>query len=154
MMAALLIAWHRRHARGRAFLETLAYTWLMFFILAPGVCPQSLIWLALFILILSPPLYTGLLFSSSIFLFAFYNITSGGLPWSVALAMDETKQPWAAWSLLPWLVLIAGAIALWRKTAESKLDLPLFRSRNCAQEARSLALVKDPKIGSAVAGTS
>ena len=150
-MAALLIAWHRRHARGRAFLETLAYTWLMFFILAPGVCPQSLIWLALFILILSPPLYTGLLFSSSIFLFAFYNITSGGLPWSVALAMNETKQPWVAWSLLPWLVFIAGAIALWRKTAESKLDLPLFRSRNCAQEARSLALVKDPKIGSAVA---
>jgi hypothetical protein len=95
MMAALLIAWHRRHARGRAFLETLAYTWLMFFILAPGVCPQSLIWLALFILILSPPLYTGLLFSSSIFLFAFYNITSGGLPWSVTLAMDETKQPWS-----------------------------------------------------------
>ena len=154
ILAALLIAWHRRHARGRAFLETLAYTWLMFFILAPGVCPQYLVWLAPFILLVSPSLYTALVVSSSIFLFAFYNITSGGLPWSVALAMDETKQPWVAWSLLPWLVLIAGGIVLWRKVAERKLDVPLFRSRNCAPEARSLALVKDPKIGSAVAGTS
>ncbi len=148
--AALWIAWRQRHARGRAFIESLACTWLTFFIFAPGVCPQYLIWFAPFILILSPPFYTGLLFASSIFLFAFYNITSGGLPWSVALALDETKQPWVAWSLLPWLVLIAGAIALWRKTADSKLDLRLFRSENCAPEARNLALAKE----SAVAGTS
>jgi hypothetical protein len=117
-------------------METLAYTWLMFFILAPGVCPQYLVWLAPFILLVSPSLYTALAVSSSIFLFAFYNITSGGLPWSVALAMDETKQPWIAWSLLPWLVLIAGSIALWRKTTDSKLDLPLVRSRDCVSEAR------------------
>ena len=137
--AALWIAWRRRHARGRAFIESLACTWLMFFIIAPGVCPQYLIWLAPFVLILSPPFYTALLISSSIFLFAFYNVTSGGLPWSVALAMDETKQPWTAWSLLPWLVLIVGAIALWRKTVERKLNLPLFSSRNCGPKARSLA---------------
>jgi hypothetical protein len=86
----------------------------------------------------------------SIFLFAFYNIISGGLPWSVALAMDETKQPWLAWSLLPWLVLIAGAIALWRKATESRLDLRLFRSQNCAPEERTLGPAKE----SAMAGTS
>jgi len=151
---ALWIAWRRRHARGRAFIESLACTWLMFFILAPGVCPQYLIWLAPFILILSPPFYTALLLSSSIFLFAFYNITSGGLPWSVALAMDESKQPWIVWSLLPWLVLMAGTIALWRKTAERNLDLRLFRPQNCAPKARNHGLVKDPKIESAVAGIS
>ena len=50
--------------------------------------------------------------------------------------------------------LIAGAIALRRKAAESKLDLHLFRSQDCAPEARTVVLVKDPKIGSAVAGTS
>ena len=125
--AALWIGWRQRHARGRAFIESLASTWLIFFLFAPGVCPQYLIWLAPFILILSPPFYAGLLFSSSIFLFAFYNITSGGLPWTVALALDESKQPWAAWSLLPWLVLIGGAIVLWRKNAPGNVDLRLFR---------------------------
>src|SRR4030095_7699386 len=68
-----------------------------------------------FIRLASPSLYTALAVSSSIFLFAFYNITSGGLPWSVALAMDESSQHWIVWSLLPWSVLIAGAVALWLK---------------------------------------
>jgi len=125
--AALWIAWQHRQARGRAFVESIAYTWLVFFVFAPGVCPQYLIWLAPFILILSPTLYTWLLVSSSSFLFAFYDITSGGLPWRVALAMDESKQHWTAWSLLPWLVIVAGSIALWRKTADGKLDLRLFK---------------------------
>jgi len=111
--AALWIAWQHRHARGRAFVESLASTWLVFFVFAPGVCPQYLIWLAPFILVLSPTFFTWLLVSSSAFLFAFYNITSGGLPWKVALAMDESKQHWMAWSLLPWLTLVAGAIAFW-----------------------------------------
>jgi hypothetical protein len=125
--AALWIAWQNRHARGRAFVESFAYTWLVFFVFAPGVCPQYLIWLAPFILILSPTFYTLILIASSVFLFAFYNITSGGLPWSVALAMDDSRQHWTAWSLLPWLVITAGSIALWRKTADGKLDLRLFR---------------------------
>ena len=54
--AALWIAWQHRQARGRAFVESIAYTWLVFFVFAPGVCPQYLIWLAPFILILSPTL--------------------------------------------------------------------------------------------------
>jgi hypothetical protein len=104
--AAVWIAWRHRHARSRAFVESLAYTWLVFFVFAPGVCPQYLIWLAPFILIFSPMLYTCVL---------------------VALAMDESKQHWAAWSLLPWIVIVGGSLALWRKTANGKLDLRLFR---------------------------
>jgi len=127
VIAALIIAWQRRHARGLAFVETLAWTWLTFFILAPGVCPQYMVWLAPFILLASPSLYTVLAISSSIFLFFFYNITSGGWPWSVALAMDESSQHWIVWSLVPWSVLIAGAIALWLKRSRGKLDLPFVR---------------------------
>ena len=125
--AALWIAWQHRRARGRAFIESLAYTWLVFFIFAPGVCPQYLIWFAPFILILSPTFYAAVTIASSAFLFAFYNITAGGLPWKVALAMDDSKQHWTAWSLLPWLVIIAGSIAIWRKTDARKLDLRLFK---------------------------
>jgi uncharacterized membrane protein len=125
--AALWIAWQHRIARGRAFVESLAYSWIVFFIFAPGVCPQYLIWFAPFILILSPTFYTAVTIASSAFLFAFYNITAGGLPWKVALAMDDSQQHWTAWSLLPWLVIVAGSIALWRKTDARKLDLRLFK---------------------------
>src|SRR5438105_10350749 len=127
MGGAIWIGWRNRHARGRAFINSLAHTWLVFFVFAPGVCPQYLFWLAPFILVLSPALYTCAMISSSIFLFAFYNITSGGLPWSVALAMDESQQHWIVWSLLPWLVIVAGAITLWLKTTEGKLELRLVR---------------------------
>jgi hypothetical protein len=125
--AAISMAWHYRDCRGQQFVESLAYMWLVFFIFAPGVCPQYLIWLAPFILILSPPFYAALLAASSVFLFAFYNITSGGLPWRVALAMDDSKQHWTAWSLLPWLFLIVGSLALWRRAHAGTLDLSLFK---------------------------
>jgi hypothetical protein len=124
--AAIWIGWRNRHARGRLFIDSLAYTWLVFFVFAPGVCPQYLIWLAPFILVLSPTLYSCVLISSSIFLFAFYNITSGGLPWKVALAMDDSIQHWTAWALLPWLVIVAGSFGIWRKVHARKLDLRLF----------------------------
>src|SRR5438270_13019750 len=123
----LWIAWQRRNARGHAFVESITYTWLVFFIFAPGVGAQYLIWLAPFILISSPTFYAALTVASSIFLFAFYNITSGGLPWKVALAMDDSKQHWIAWSLLPWLIIIAGSILFWRKTADGRLDLRLLK---------------------------
>jgi len=71
VIAAVIMAWQRRHARGLAFVETLAWTWLTFFILAPGVCPQYMVWLAPFILLASPSLYVAVAISSSIFLFAF-----------------------------------------------------------------------------------
>jgi len=124
---AIWLAWKNRQARGRAFVELLAWTWLIFFVFAPGVCPQYLIWFAPFILILSPTFYAAILVASSIFLFAFYNITSGGLPWKVALAMDEAMQHWTVWSLFPWLVIVAGAIALLLKNHARKLDLRLLK---------------------------
>ena len=125
--AALLIAWCRRNLRNWDVVDTFAYTWIVFFLFAPGVCAQYLIWLAPFILILSPTFYSYLLVASSIFLFAFYNSTARGLPWSVAISTDGRRELWAPWSLLPWVVLIVGAIVLWRKTADKKLDLRLFR---------------------------
>src|SRR5690348_4075807 len=74
--AVVWIAWQNRNSRGRAFVDSLAVAWLVFFVLAPGVCPQYLVWLAPFILVSSPRFYAAVLISSSIFLFVFYNVTS------------------------------------------------------------------------------
>lgn len=133
--AALLIAWRRRHVRGLAFISSLAYTWIIFFVFAPGIGTQYLIWLAPFVLILSRKLYVALLISSSVFLFAFYNTTAGGLPWSVSLSLDEARQSWAPWSLFPWIVLIVGAIALWRKNAEGKSAADAIRFERLRAQA-------------------
>jgi hypothetical protein len=127
VVAAICLAWRHRSARGRDFLTSLTYTWLVFFVFAPGVGAQYLIWLAPFALISSPAFYATLTVASSIFLFAFYNITAGGLPWRVALAMDDSQQHWIAWSLLPWFVIIVSSLLFWRKTDVRKFDFRLFR---------------------------
>lgn len=126
--AVVWIAWQNRNSRGRAFIDSLGYAWLVFFVFAPGVCPQYLVWLAPFILILSPSFYTAVLISSSIFLFVFYNVTSGGLPWSVAISTDETRDSWIPLSLLPWLTLIAGSILPVIKASRQRVSLHGWRA--------------------------
>jgi hypothetical protein len=108
-----------------------------------------MVWLAPFILVFSSSLYLWLTVSSSIFLFVFYNTIARGFPWFVAIS-DKRNLTWVPWSLLPWIVLIVGSIALWWKTADGKIGLPLFRSRNCALKASNPGLAKE----TAVAGTS
>jgi hypothetical protein len=133
--AAFWLAWRAHFARGADFVKYLAWTWVLFFIFAPGVSPQYLIWLAPFVLILSPTFYSYLLVSSSIFLFAFYNSTAGGLPWSIALSTDEGRELWAPWSLLPWAVLVTGSLALWGNAARAKPVLKLFTFRASSAES-------------------
>ena len=151
--AVFAIALRRRSVNGRGLIDSIAYAWIIFFLLSPGVCVQYMVWLAPFILVLSSSFYLWLTVSSSIFLFVFYNTIARGFPWFVAIS-DQRNLTWVPWSLLPWIVLIVGTIALWRKTTETNLALPLFRPRNCAPKTCSLGLLKGPKIQSAVAETS
>lgn len=137
ILAAVMIAWRRRHLPGPALLSSLAYIWIVFFVFAPGVCAQYLVWLAPFVLLLSPVLYSSLLASSSIFLFIFYTVTSRGFPWMVSVSMDEVREQWAPWSLLPWVVLGVGLIAISRKAAEMP-PFRLFSFESCARTTPSL----------------
>jgi hypothetical protein len=118
--AVLLLAWRRRNLGRKAVINSIAYAWIIFFVLSPGICVQYLVWLAPFILLLSPGFYGCVLAASSIFAFVFYNTTAGGLPWSAATSTRELIDAWAPWSLLPWFVLIGGAIAFWRKNAQDR----------------------------------
>ena len=129
IVGVLMLAWRRRKVDDRGIWKSMAYGWIIFFVFSPGVCTQYLLWLAPFILLLSPSFYTWLLVSSSIFAFAFYNTISNGLPWYKGVSTNALNKIWTPWSLLPWVVLITGLIMLWRKAKRVDPSLRLFSLR-------------------------
>jgi len=118
--AVVAIAFRRRKLNGRGLIDSVAYAWIIFFLLSPGVCVQYMVWLAPFILVLSSSLYLWLTVSSSIFLFVVYTAIARGFPWFVAIS-DGRDPALATWSLLPWFVLVGGSIMLWKKATERRL---------------------------------
>ena len=89
--SVVTIAWRRRALDGRGLIESIALGWIIFFIFSPGVCAQYMVWLAPFVLVLSPTFYAWLTATSSLFLFFFYNIISHGMPW-YSRHLDESTQ--------------------------------------------------------------
>ncbi len=127
MAAVMVLAWRRRKmTSGRALFASLAYTWVIFFVLSPGIGAQYLVWAAPFILVLSPQLYAFFTAGSSLFLFFFYNIICRGLPWYGGMSNGDFKTDWAPWSIWPWAVLIIGAGFLWRQRRLERPSLRLF----------------------------
>ncbi len=102
--AALWLSWRRR--RDDVFF-TLAGVWAVFFVFAAGIAPQYFVWLAPFILMTSPRWYAALTAASAVYLFAFYNVISGGLPWSRGISQNHHIPLWGPWNLVLWLTLIA-----------------------------------------------
>lgn len=117
--AVLLLAWRHRKADSRELWDTIGFAWLVFFAFAPGICTQYLIWLAPFILILSPSFYAWLTASSSIFAFVFYDTISRGLPWFRGISTNAINKYWTAWTVLPWLVLIVGCCLFARRAFQT-----------------------------------
>jgi uncharacterized membrane protein len=132
--AVIMIAWRRRHLGGPALIHSLAYAWMIFFVFAPGIGVQHMIWLAPFVLILSPSFYACLLAASSLFLFFFYNLTAGGLPWHLAVSTNALSSLTTPWSLWPWAVLIIGLIYFWRNAVAADASLRLFNFKTVFAE--------------------
>jgi len=124
--SVLLLAWRRRQLDGVALLDTIAYAWIIFFVFSPGVCAQYMVWLAPFVLLLWPRFYAWLTAASALFLFFFYNIIAGGLPWYLAISTNKLNTVWTPWSLWPWAVLIAGLFLCWRRAREQNPKLRLL----------------------------
>jgi hypothetical protein len=112
--AVLMIAWRRRNLGERALLDSVAYAWIVFFVFAPGISAQYMVWLAPFALVLSPVFYGWLAASSSLFLFFFYNVNAGEFPW-YGIISDGRHGDWAPWSIWPWATLLIGLIIFWRR---------------------------------------
>ena len=111
VLGILLLGWRRRKLPPPALFASIGYAWMVFFVLSPAVAAQYLVWLAPFILLLSPTFYGFLVAGSSIFLFAFYTITSGGFPWYLAHASNKLNVICGQWALVPWLTLVGGLFA-------------------------------------------
>src|ERR1700730_4641733 len=134
--AVFVIAWRRRRLPGRAVIDSMAYAWIIFFVLAPGVAVQYMVWLAPFILILSPSLYAWLVVTSSIFLFSFYNTIADGFPSYLAISTNKLVDLWTPWSLWPWATLIFGMVLFWKKVNAANPSLRLFSFQTLRAEAR------------------
>lgn len=131
-----VIAWRRRALGGRALIGSIAYGWVIFFVFSPGVCAQYMVWLAPFILILSPTFYAWLTAASSLFLFFFYNVIAHGLPWYFGVSSNQLNTVWTPWTMWPWAALILGMVLLWRKAVISDPTLRLFSLRTLPAESR------------------
>ncbi len=120
--AILLMTYLRRSARIDELGKSIAVAWLVFFVFAPGVCVQYLVWLAPFVLLASPKVYGWLTVASSIFAFIFYDTISHHLPWFRGVSTNTLNKIWAPWSLLPWAVLMVAAILIWRGWRKPVID--------------------------------
>lgn len=126
----LMLAWRRRFLREKATVESMAYIWIIFFVLSPGVAPQYMVWLAPFVLIVSRLFYLCLLVTSSMFLFVFYNTTAGGLPWyhTNSTNIAEIVDRWTPWSLCAWLTLAIALVAFCNRAFSAHPAGPLLGS--------------------------
>jgi len=122
----LSIAWRRRYLGRQSLLRSIAYAWIVFFILSPGVCAQYLVWLAPFVLFLSPSFFGWFTATGSLFLFFFYNTIADKFPWYLAISTDGLNRVWTPWTAWPWAVLIAGVLVFWIKAKHQNASLRLF----------------------------
>lgn len=123
VLTTIILAWRRRKLPPPALFASIGYVWLIFFVLSPGVAAQYLVWLAPFVLLLSPTFYAVLTAGSSIFLFALYTLSSGGFPWYFAHATSKLNLISAHWAVVPWLTLVGGLIALMCKARQQHPQL-------------------------------
>lgn len=129
ILAVLVIGWRRRSLSPAAAISSVAYAWIIFLVFSPGFCAYYLIWLAPFILILSPAFYGWLTVTSSLFLFFFYNGLAGGFPWFIAVSRFSNPDRFnllTPWSLWPWATLVCGVILFWKKAVAADHSLRLF----------------------------
>jgi hypothetical protein len=124
--SVFVIAWRRQTADGAGLIKSIAYAWVVFFVFSPGICAQYMVWLAPFILVLSPAFYAWVTAASALFLFFFYNITAHGLPWYLAISTTKLLPIWTPWSFWPWIVLTLGLVFFWQRAALANPTLRIF----------------------------
>lgn len=116
----LVLAWRRRAKSGLELFDTLAWAWMIFFVLAPGACAQYMIWFAPFLAVSAPGWYAAITAASSLFLFVFYDTISHGFiekgqGWYYGNSTNALSNVWGPWANCPWLLMILFLVVLWRR---------------------------------------
>lgn len=126
VLSICIIAWRRRALDGVSLMKSVAIGWVIFFIFSPGVCAQYMVWLAPFLLFLSPKFYASVMATSALFLFFFYNTIAHGLPWYFAISTNQLTAVWTPWTIWPWLALIIGSVLVWKNEQAADRTLRVF----------------------------
>jgi hypothetical protein len=111
------VGWLRRQAAPAEFAATVGLAWLVFFICAPGVGVQYMVWAAPFLLLLTARGYAAITAAATVFLFVYYHSTSpGSWPWFLVIPRGPETPLWSAWGTLAWLSFVGVFFALvWRR---------------------------------------
>ncbi|MDQ6654393.1 MAG: glycosyltransferase 87 family protein [Verrucomicrobiota bacterium] len=115
LVAAVWLAWRAGRMDGRQLFIVIGCTWLVFFVFAPGIGPQYLVWLMPFLLVFAPVRFATVTLASTCFLFVFYNTIAAGLPWNLAISKDNLIPLWGPWTIWPWLAFIVALRAGWHE---------------------------------------
>ena len=114
----IVLAWRRRNLSGYELYKSIAYAWIVFFLLTPGAAAQYMAWMVPFVILLSPTMFVCLTLSSSVFLFVFYNTLAGKFPWYLAVSTPALADRIAPWALWPWAVLICIIALSWKRALQ------------------------------------
>ena len=107
VIAVLAVAWRRRKVEPLGIFTTLALSWTIFFVLAPGFGAQYLVWLAPFYLVAAEGWYAALTIASTIGLTVYYTAScNGAIPWNFAQNPNRGIATSSPWLVLTWLVLV------------------------------------------------
>ncbi|MDP9291327.1 MAG: hypothetical protein M3O82_03060, partial [Verrucomicrobiota bacterium] len=123
------VGWMRRKAAPAEFAATVGIAWLVFFICAPGVGVQYMVWSAPFLLLLTARGYAANTVAATVFLFVFYHSTSQGR-WFLAYPRGPEAPLWSAWGTLAWLSFVGVFLArMWRRETTSRGLVALNKAR-------------------------
>ncbi|MDQ2867600.1 MAG: DUF2029 domain-containing protein [Verrucomicrobiota bacterium] len=133
----IFVGWLRRKLAPGDLAATLGLAWMVLLILAPGVGVQYMVWAAPFVLLLTAPGYLFITAASTVFLFAFYESTSGGnWPWFFAMPRGPETPVWSAWGVCAWLSFVAVFAALTWQRGRSGLFLGQNREGKMSEGVR------------------
>lgn len=117
-----LLGWRRRLRAPAELAATIGAAWLVFFVCAPGIGVQYMVWPAPFLLLLSARSFAAFTAAATIFLAVFYHATSQGR-WFLAIPRGPETPLWSAWGTLVWVALLAALCAeLWRARTAAVSD--------------------------------
>jgi hypothetical protein len=130
MAGGLAVAWLQR--KGNIWVA-LALVWALFMVFASGVAAQYLIWPMALLFVAAPRWWLVAEAGNAVFLFVFYTVLCGGLPWYYGEANAVVNERWLPWTCVAWGAWIVCLCALARHARTASLGAPCSISASSAK---------------------